>query len=283
MSVAGAPVRAERHNDRKVYAIPQAARGATIAMTELQMVGITVAKELGRYLRWNADGARPRPGLREGGGHSSRRTLARNLRRKIFDVNEGAMIFRPRDRENLSAWSMPSSGAPGEGAPRARRGGAEGVPRRPVLAPSPSEGPLFDGQEPPPAAQGGDAGASPSTGSARSPGRRGKPSGTPQAKAPLPSSASGSTRASRGPSSGASGTARRRSGRSWTGRLSYSPARELRGAFGIVRFEMRCAPSFEVKTRVLSWGAMATVLEPAELHEEVRSEIEAMRHRYVSR
>jgi predicted DNA-binding transcriptional regulator YafY len=98
----------------------------------------------------------------------------------------------------------------------------------------------------------------------------------------------------------------------------YDPARELRGAFGIVRgspalirirfdasversvrrrrwhrsqkigkveggafeFERRCAPSFEVKTWVLSWGSMATVLEPAELRDEVRTEVKAMGTNY---
>jgi predicted DNA-binding transcriptional regulator YafY len=43
---------------------------------------------------------------------------------------------------------------------------------------------------------------------------------------------------------------------------------------------MRCAPSFEVKTWVLGWGATATVLEPASLRQEIIAEVDATRANY---
>ena len=100
---------------------------------------------------------------------------------------------------------------------------------------------------------------------------------------------------------------------------TYSPEHTLRNAFGIVggkaetivvRFDasvaplgdaadvapkpkvktlatgglevtLRCAPSFEVKTWVLSWGASAEVIEPASLRAELAREAAVLAARYA--
>jgi predicted DNA-binding transcriptional regulator YafY len=276
MPLAGTPVRAERHNDRKVYAIPQASRGATIAMTELEMVGVTVAKELGSYLRGTPMAQGLDQVFEKVEAALKQKDLGANLRRKIFDVNEGAMIFRPRDRENLSAFvDALLRGHQVKVRHERVEGGRKAFLVDPYSLLLHRKGPYLMGKSHHP----------PHKGAVRRFAFDGIRSLTWE------------------------------KGKAFRYPASYSPARELRGAFGIVRgsptlirvrfdasversvkrrrwhrsqkvvdgafeFEMRCAPSFEVKTWVLSWGAMATVLEPSQLRQDVIDEAVAMRANY---
>jgi predicted DNA-binding transcriptional regulator YafY len=104
LPAAGTPVRGHFHEGRNVYGVSQSLRNATIPMTELEMVGITVARELGSYLRGTPMAQGLEQVFEKVEAALKRKDLGAHLRRKIFDVNEGAMIFRARDRENLSAF-----------------------------------------------------------------------------------------------------------------------------------------------------------------------------------
>src|ERR1700688_3972292 len=101
LRAAGTPIDEEKRGDRTFYAVPASARGATITMTQFEMVGIAVAQQIARYL----DGTPMFEGI--GGVFTKieaalkRPDMVSNLQRKIFDVNEGAMRFGKRDSENI--------------------------------------------------------------------------------------------------------------------------------------------------------------------------------------
>jgi predicted DNA-binding transcriptional regulator YafY len=281
LPAAGTPVRTLRQDGGRhsVYGVVQSLRNATIPMTELEMVGIAVARELGSYLRGTPMAQGLDQVFEKVEAALKRKDLGAHLRRKIFDVNEGAMIFRPRDRENLSAFVDALLRGHQVRICHERVGAG----KTPFLVDPYSlllhrKGPYLMGKSHHP----------PHKGAVRRFAFDGIRSLTWE------------------------------KGKAFRYPASYSPSRELRGAFGIVRgsptlirirfdasversvkrrrwhrsqqigkveggtfdFEMRCTPSFEVKTWILGWGATATVLEPAELREDVRQEIEAMRLRY---
>jgi proteasome accessory factor B len=100
---AGTPIDEERRGDKTFYEVPASARGATITMTQFEMVGVAVARQIVRYLEGTPmfEGldsvfAKIEAALR-------RPEMVRNLHRKIHDVNEGAMRFSKRDGENIQA------------------------------------------------------------------------------------------------------------------------------------------------------------------------------------
>ncbi len=275
LPAAGTPIRTHRPNGGPlIYSVAATLRNATIPMTELEMVGITVARELGSYLRGTPMAQGLDQVFEKVEAALKRKDLGAHLRRKIFDVNEGAMIFRPRDRENLSAFVDALLRGHQVRICHERVGAG----KTPFLVDPYSlllhrKGPYLMGKSHHP----------PHQGAVRRFAFDGIRSLTWE------------------------------KGKAFRYPASYSPSRELRGAFGIVRgsptlirirfdasversvkrrrwhrsqkvgkveggaftFEMRCAPSFEVKTWVLGWGRTATVLEPASLRDEVREEIAA--------
>src|ERR1700690_1219777 len=46
----GTPIEEERRLDKTYYAIPAGSRGASITMTQFEMVGVAVAQQIARYL-----------------------------------------------------------------------------------------------------------------------------------------------------------------------------------------------------------------------------------------
>lgn len=93
----------ERRGKQNVYGIRQGSRGAMIAMTEFEMIGVAVAQQIARYL----EGTPMFEGLEQIFAKMEaalkRKDLVANLRRKIYDVNEGAMLFKKRDGDNIQA------------------------------------------------------------------------------------------------------------------------------------------------------------------------------------
>src|SRR5271155_2694694 len=50
LRAAGTPVDEEKRGDRTFYAVPSSSRGASIAMSQFEMVGVAVAQQTARYL-----------------------------------------------------------------------------------------------------------------------------------------------------------------------------------------------------------------------------------------
>jgi predicted DNA-binding transcriptional regulator YafY len=263
----------ERRGRTNVYGIPQGSRGAMIAMTEFEMIGVAVAQQIARYLEGTPMFESLDQIFTKMEAALKRHDMVGNLRRKIHDVNEGAMLFKKRDGENIQALL--------DGLLRDQQvsvkhdkvdGGKVAFLVDPYTLLLHRKGPYLMGRSHHPA-HGGEVRRFALDGIRSLEWCKGKAFAYP---------------------------------------ASYSPERELRHAFGIVRgapsrirvrfhssversvkrrrwhrsqkvspvvdgwftFEMRCAPSFEVKSWLLSWGSRATVLEPKALVEELRLELE---------
>jgi proteasome accessory factor B len=103
IAASGTPIEEEQHGTKKVFVVPSRSRDATITMTEFEMVGVAVAQQVASYLAGTPmfesldaiftkiEAALKAPGR------------VADLRRKIYDVNEGAMRFGKRDNANMGA------------------------------------------------------------------------------------------------------------------------------------------------------------------------------------
>ena len=273
---SGTPIDEERRGTGTFYEVPARARGATIAMTQFEMISVAVAQQVTRYL----DGTPMFEGLgavfEKIEAALKRPDLVSNLQRKIYDVNEGAMRFAKRDSANLEALldALLRNHQVAVKHERVEEGGLE-FRVDPYTLLLHKKGPYLVGK-----------------------------SHHADHKGEVRSFAFDGIR-----------SVRWCKGESFVYPPEYAPARHIRGAFGIVRgrptrialrfrsqvrravkrrrwhatqrigaekdgwfaFEMRCAPSFEVKNWVLSWGGNVEVVAPAKLREEIRAEVEAMR------
>jgi predicted DNA-binding transcriptional regulator YafY len=277
---AGTPIDEQRRGDKTFYEVPASARGATITMTQFEMIGVAVARQIVRYLEGtpmfealDSVFAKIEAALR-------RPEMLHNLQRKIHDVNEGAMRFSKRDGDNIQSL-IDALLRDQQVALRHERveGGKLEFRVDPYTLLFHKKGPYLVGK-----------------------------SHHPGHKEEVRSFAFDGIR-----------SLRWCKGDSFEYPAGYSPERQVRGAFGIVRgeparirlrfrkevlravqrrrwhstqrlgqerdgwidFEMRCAPSFEVHNWLLSWGRNVEVLEPESLRDGVRAEIEAMRSVYV--
>jgi predicted DNA-binding transcriptional regulator YafY len=277
LRAAGTPVDEEKRGDRTFYMVPASARGATITMTQFEMVGIVVAQQIARYL----DGTPMFEGL-DGVFAKIEAALKRpdmisNLQRKIFDVNEGAMRFAKRDNENIQEL-LDALLRDHQVAVKHERVESGKLEFRvdPYTLLFHKKGPYLVGK-----------------------------SHHPEHKGAIRKLSFDGIR-----------SLRWCKGDSFEYPATYTPERQIRGAFGIVQgeatmirlrfrsevlravkrrhwhatqkigaeggrdgwfaFEMKCAPSFEVKNWILSWGGNVEVVEPASLRDDVRREIAAM-------
>jgi proteasome accessory factor B len=282
LRASGTPVDEEKRSDRTYYVVPASSRGATIAMTQFEMVGVAVAQQTARYL----DGTPMFEGL-DGVFAKIEAALKRpdmvsNLKRKIFDVNEGAMRFAKKDNSNIQEL-VDALLRDHQVAVKHERVGDGKLEFRvdPYTLLFHKKGPYLVGK-----------------------------SHHPEHKGQVRKFAFDGIR-----------SVRWCKGDSFVYPPTYTPERQLRGAFGIVSgesvvirlrfrkevvravrrrhwhptqrvgaeadrdgwfpFEMKCAPSFEVKNWVLSWGRNVEVIEPAGLREDVRGEIAAMGEVYA--
>ena len=262
----------ERRGKTNVYGIPQGSRGAMIAMTEFEMIGVAVAQQIARYLEGTPMFESLDQIFTKMEAALKRNDMVANLRRKIHDVNEGAILFKRRDGENIQALL---DGLLRDQQVEVKHEKVDDgkVPFRvdPYTLLLHRKGPYLMGRSHHPA-HAGEIRRFAFDGIRKVTWCRGEGFAYP---------------------------------------AGYSPERELRHAFGIVRgapsvirirfhasversvrrrrwhrsqkigpvtdggfvFEMTCAPSFEVRSWLLSWGSRATVLEPAALREELRAEL----------
>ena len=271
----GTPIDEEKRDDRTFYMVPAASRGATITMTQFEMVGVAVALQIARYL----DGTPMFEGLASVftkiEAALKKPDMVSNLKRKIFDVNEGAMRFSKRDGANI-------------------QGLIDGLLRDHQVAVKHER--IEDGKL--------EFRVDPYTllFHKKGPYLVGK-SHLAAHKGAIRSFAFDGIR-----------SLRWCKGDSFDYPATYTPQRQIRGAFGIVRgepvmirlrfrkevrrsvkrrywhstqkigaerdgwfaFEMKCAPSFEVKNWLLSWGRNVEVVEPAALRDWMREESRAM-------
>jgi proteasome accessory factor B len=277
---SGTPLEEEKRGDRTFFMVPASSRGATITMTQFEMVAIAVAQQTARYL----DGTPMFEGL-DGVFTKIEAALKRpdmvsNLQRKIFDVNEGAMRFGKRDNENLQELidALLRDHQVAVKHERVENGKRE-FRVDPYTLLFHKKGPYLVGK----------------------------------------SHYEGHNRDGRAVRKFAFDGIRSLRwcrGDSFVYPPTYTPQRQTRGAFAIVQgepavirlrfrkevvrsvrrrrwhptqriaekedatgwvaFEMKCAPSFEVKNWVLSWGRNVEVIEPAGLREDLKGEIAAM-------
>jgi predicted DNA-binding transcriptional regulator YafY len=280
LRAAGTPIDEEQRGDRTFYAVPASARGASIAMTQFEMIGVAVAQQVTRYLGGTPmfeglDGV-----FRKIEAALRQPAMLSNLQRKIYDVNEGAMRFSARDGQNLQAL-LDALLRDHQVAVRHDRvaAGKQEFRVDPYTLLLHKKGPYLVGKS-------------------HYEGHKGE----------VRSFAFDGIRALRWCK-----------GERFAYPSTYTPARHVRGAFGIVRgepviirlrfraevlravkrrrwhatqkigpvrdgafdFAMRCAPTFEVTNWVLSWGRNVEVLEPSSLREGLREEIEGMRAVYA--
>jgi predicted DNA-binding transcriptional regulator YafY len=277
LRASGTPVDEEKRGDRTFYSVPASSRGATVAMTQFEMVGIAVAQQIARYLHGTPmfeglDGvfAKIEAALK-------RPDMVSNLQRKIFDVNEGAMRFSKRDGANIQELldALLRDHQVAVKHERVEDGKLE-FRVDPYTLLFHKKGPYLVGK-----------------------------SHYEKHKGEIRKLAFDGIR-----------SVRWCRGDSFDYPATYTPQRQLRGAFGIVQgepttirlrfrkevlravkrrlwhqtqridagdekagwfaFEMRCAPSFEVQNWVLSWGRHVEVVEPASLRDGLRAEIAAM-------
>jgi predicted DNA-binding transcriptional regulator YafY len=277
LRAAGTPVDEEKRGERTFYMVPASSRGATITMTQFEMVGVAVAQQIARYL----DGTPMFEGL-DGVFAKIEAALKRpdmvsNLQRKIFDVNEGAMRFTKRDNANIQALidALLRDHQVAVKHERVENGELE-FRVDPYTLLFHKKGPYLVGKS-------------------HHAGHKGE----------VRKLAFDGIR-----------SVRWCKGDSFEYPATYTPERHLRGAFGIVHgepvairvrfrkevlravkrrrwhptqkigavsekeawfaFEMKCTPSFEVQNWILSWGRNVEVLEPASLREWVKGEVAAM-------
>jgi predicted DNA-binding transcriptional regulator YafY len=272
---AGTPIDEEKRGDRTFYAVPASSRGASITMTQFEMVGVAVAQQIARYL----EGTPMFEGLESVfvkiEAALKRPDMVSNLQRKIFDVNEGAMRFGKRDNANIQELvdALLRDHQVAVKHERVENGQLE-FRVDPYTLLFHKKGPYLVGK-----------------------------SHLEKHKGEIRSFAFDGIR-----------SLRWCKGDAFKYPATYTPERQIRGAFGIVRgdvatirlrfrtevlravkrrhwhqsqkigeerggwfaFEMKCAPSFEVQNWILSWGRNVEVVKPAELRERVRGEIAAM-------
>jgi predicted DNA-binding transcriptional regulator YafY len=275
LRASGTRVDEEKRGDKTHYMVPASSRGATITMTQFEMIGVAVAQQIARYLEGTPmfeglDGvfAKIEAALK-------RPDMVSNLQRKIFDVNEGAMRFAKRDNENIQSLldALLRDHQVCVKHERVENGQVE-FRVDPYTLLFHKKGPYLVGK-----------------------------SHFASHKGEVRSFAFDGIR-----------SLRWCKGDSFEYPATYTPQRHFRSAFGIVRgeattirlrfrkaviravrrrhwhptqkigaeagewvaFEMKCAPSFEVSNWILSWGGNVEVLEPAELRTRVRAEIAAM-------
>ena len=272
---SGTPITSEWRGQVKAYFVPQKARSATIPMTGFEMVAVAVAKQIARYLEGTPFYEGLEQVIKKIEASLQNRDLGANLERKIFDVNEGAMLFRARDGENLDILvdaliNDEQLLVRHEKVDKGRKAFAVD----PYTLLFHRKGPYLVGRS-------------------HHPGHR---------KEPIRKFAFDGIR-----------SLAREKGKTFVYPRDYRPERLLRHAFGImddppelirIRFRkkverwvrrrrwhrtqkigpvvdgwfevrMKCAPSGEVLTWVLGWGANAEILEPTKLREEAAAELKA--------
>ncbi len=272
---SGTPIDEDKQGERTRYCVPASSRGATITMTQFEMIGVAVAQQIARYL----EGTPMYEGL-DGvfakiSAALKRPDMVSNLQRKIFDVNEGAMRFGKRDNANIQELldALLRDHQVAVKHERVEDGQLE-FRVDPYTLLFHKKGPYLVGK-----------------------------SHLEKHKGEIRSFAFDGIR-----------SLRWCRGDSFEYPSTYTPERQIRGAFGIVRgeavtirlrfrkevlrsvkrrhwhssqkigeerggwcaFEMKCAPTFEVQNWILSWGRNVEVVEPAELRARVRAEIAAM-------
>jgi proteasome accessory factor B len=101
--LSGTPIEKTWEDGETRFVVPARARGAQITMTQFEMIGIAVAQQTARYLDGTPMAESMESVFAKVAAALKRPDLVSNLRRKIFDVNEGAMRFTKRDAANIQA------------------------------------------------------------------------------------------------------------------------------------------------------------------------------------
>ncbi len=276
----GTVLESEWRGSHKAYTVPQRSRGASIIMTELEMVSVAVARQILRYL----DGTPFGGGLAQVFGkiESSlkRKNATAHLARKIFDVNEGELRFRARDRDNLEALVDALLREDKVRITHARiDSGRVAFEVLPYTLLFHRKGPYLVGKSLHP----------PHAGAIRTFAFDGIRSieWLRGERFPYPATYSPehTLRNAFGIVGGKAETIVVRFdakvARSVTRRKWHRSQRVKKRAGGELEVTLRCAASFEVTTWVLSWGANAEVISPVSLREEVAREAKAMSARYT--
>jgi proteasome accessory factor B len=101
LGLSGTPVEKRQESGGIRFVVPATARGAPIAMTQFEMIGIAIAQQTARYLEGTTLAESMESVFAKIALALKRPDLVSNLRRKIYDVNEGAMRFSKRDAANI--------------------------------------------------------------------------------------------------------------------------------------------------------------------------------------
>ena len=275
VELSGTPVEKTWEDGETRFVVPSRARGAQITMTQFEMIGIAVAQQTARYLEGTPMAESMESVFAKIAAALKRPDLVSNLRRKIYDVNEGAMRFSKRDAANIQELidALLRDEQVAVKHERVEGGGLE-FRVDPYTLLFHRKGPYLVGRS-------------------HHEGHKGE----------VRTFAFEGIRALRWCR-----------GKSFEYPATYTPERQMRGAFGIVRGEpveirvrfrkevrravqrrqwhrsqrigevegewfevtLACAASFEVQNWILSWGRNAEVVAPEGLRESVKREAEAM-------
>jgi proteasome accessory factor B len=101
VELSGTPVEKTWSDGETRFVVPAGARGAQITMTQFEMIGVAVAQQTARYLEGTPLAESMESVFAKIAAAVKRPDLVANLQRKIHDVNEGAMRFTKRDAANI--------------------------------------------------------------------------------------------------------------------------------------------------------------------------------------
>lgn len=101
VELSGTPVEKVWDEGETRFVVPSGARNAQISLTQFEMIGVAVAQQTARYLDGTPLAESMESVFAKIAAALKRPDLVSNLRRKIHDANEGAMRFAKRDAANL--------------------------------------------------------------------------------------------------------------------------------------------------------------------------------------
>jgi predicted DNA-binding transcriptional regulator YafY len=101
--LSGTPVEKTWEDSGTRFVVPSGARGAQVTLTQFEMIGVAVAQQTARYLDGTPLAESMESVFTKIAAALKRPDLVSNLRRKIYDANEGAMRFTKRDAANIQA------------------------------------------------------------------------------------------------------------------------------------------------------------------------------------
>src|ERR1700727_392422 len=101
--LSGTPVEKTWEDAETRFIVPSGARGAQVTLTQFEMIGVAVAQQTARYLDGTPLAESMESVFTKIAAALKRPDLVSNLRRKIYDANEGAMRFTKRDAANIQA------------------------------------------------------------------------------------------------------------------------------------------------------------------------------------